>query len=98
MSFETALSTSLAAAVGNDHALVAELQTAFVESARGHYDAVLRASTDAQWREAALRMKGLAASFGATALMAEADRAAASPRGDKAALQALERSVALLAF
>lgn len=98
MSFEQALSTSLAAAVGNDHALVAELQNAFVESARGHFDAILRAGTDAEWREAALRMKGLAASFGATTLMADADRAATAQRGDKGALQALERGVALLAF
>jgi HPt (histidine-containing phosphotransfer) domain-containing protein len=98
MSFEQALSTSLAAAVGEDPALVAELQTAFVESARRHHEAILRAGTDAEWREAALRMKGLAASFGATALMVEADRAATARRGDSASLQALERSVALLVF
>jgi len=98
MSFEQALSTTLAAAVGDDRALVAELQNAFVESAERHLDAILGARTDAEWREAALRMKGLAASFGATSLMADADQAAAAPRGDKAALQALERGVALLAF
>ena len=98
MSFEQALSTTLAAAVGDDQALVAELRVAFLESASRHFEAMRRASSEADWSEAALRLKGLAASFGATALMAEADRAASTRRGDPAALADLERSLAILSL
>ena len=96
MSFEQALSTSLAAAVGDDQALVAELRGAFLESASRHLDAMRRAPSDADWREAGLRLKGLAASFGATTLMTDAGRAAEGRRGDPDALANVERGVALL--
>ena len=97
MSFEQALSTSLAAAVGDDQALVAELHGAFLESASRHLDAMRRATGDADWREAGLRLKGLAASFGATALMALAGYAAEARRGDAEALGEVERALAVLA-
>lgn len=96
MSFEQALSTSLAAAVGDDHALVAELRGAFLDSASRHLDAMRCASSDADWREAGLRLKGLAASFGATTLMAEAGRAAETRRGDTAVIANVERGLAVL--
>ena len=98
MSFEQALSSSLAAAVGDDQALVAELHGAFLESATRHLNAMRAAGTDSDWREAALRLKGLAASFGATALMTQACRAADSRRGDPAMIGDLERGVAVLSF
>ncbi|HEU4968083.1 Hpt domain-containing protein [Sphingomonas sp.] len=96
MSFEQALHTSLAAAVGDDQALVAELRGAFLDSATRHFDAMRRASSDADWREAGLRLKGLAASFGATSLMAEAGRAAEARRGDADVLAGVERGLAVL--
>jgi HPt (histidine-containing phosphotransfer) domain-containing protein len=98
MSFEQALHTSLAAAVGDDQALVAELRGAFLDSATRHFDAMRRASTDADWREAGLRLKGLAASFGAGALMQEAGRAAEARRGDADVLAGVERGLAVLAI
>ena len=98
MSFEQALNTSLAAAVGDDQTLVAELRGAFLESAARHLEAMRKAASDADWREAGLRLKGLAASFGATALMAQAGRAAESRRGDADVIADLERGLVLLAI
>lgn len=98
MSFEQALSTSLAAAVGDDQALVAELQSAFLESASRHVEAMRAAASDNDWREAALRLKGLAASFGATDLMTHAGRAAEGRRGDTDVLGHVERGIAVLSF
>lgn len=98
MSFEQALSTTLAAAVGDDQALVAELRGAFLESAERHLETMRRAGSDAEWREAALRLKGLAASFGATVLMALAGHAAESGRGDARALADIENGLASLTF
>lgn len=98
MSFEQALNTSLAAAVGDDQALVAELRGAFLESASRHFEAMRRATSDSDWHEAGLRLKGLAASFGATALMALAGHAAETRRGDAQALGEIERAMAVLAI
>jgi HPt (histidine-containing phosphotransfer) domain-containing protein len=98
MSFEQALSTTLAAAVGDDHALVAELRTVFLDSAARHLEAMQGASNDAEWLEAGLRLKGLAASFGATVLMAVAGQAADSRRGDAQALANIENALAALTF
>ena len=98
MSFEQALSTTLAAAIGDDQALVAELRGAFIESAERHAGAMRTAATDAEWREAALRLKGLAASFGATALMEQADRAAVARRGDAGILGDVERGLLVLSL
>lgn len=97
MSFEIALDSSLAAALGDDAALVAELRTAFLESAQRHRQALTEAPTDADWRDAALRLKGLAASFGATDLMMHAARAAEAGRRDPHRLADIERALAVLA-
>lgn len=98
MSFEQALNSSLAAALGDDAVLVAELRAAFLESARRHYAAMRAAESDADWKDAALRLKGLAASFGATELMRQAGQAAAGRRSDAELLDAIERSLAILAI
>ena len=60
-----ALNASLAAAVGSDPALMAELKTAFVESVSRQLDLLGRARCDANWEIAAARLKSIAASFGA---------------------------------
>ncbi len=90
-----AIDAALAAAVGDEPALIAELRLAFVESAQRAL-AALEASTGRDdWREASARLKGLAASFGAIRLMALAAEAAELPH-DAALLAKLRRSVARL--
>ncbi|PZO88121.1 MAG: Hpt domain-containing protein [Sphingomonas sanxanigenens] len=89
-----ALETALAAAVGDDPALIVELRRAFLESARLHLDSLRAAATTNEWQESAYRLKGLAASFGATALMDAADAAAEEVAGTQAALRLAERALA----
>lgn len=88
-----ALETALAAAVGDDPALVTELRAAFVGSIVTHADAMKRARSDADWRAAAWRLKGVAASFGATRLMAVAQGAADAAAGDADVLRRIDRSI-----
>ncbi len=82
-----ALNASLAAAVGNDSALMAELKLAFVESAARQLDLLGRSRCDANWRLAAARLKSIAASFGASGLIALADEALDGAPGDPAVLR-----------
>ena len=89
-----ALHAALAAAVGDEPALVAELRGAFLESAHAHIDALGRARCDANWRMAAFRLQGLAASFGAIRLMELAIEAADGAPGDPVALRRLESAIA----
>ena len=70
-----ALNASLAAAVGSDSDLMAELRLAFIESAERQLDLMGRARCDANWVIAASRLKSLAASFGAGGLGSLADEA-----------------------
>ena len=88
-----ALNAALAAAVGEDVALIADLRVAFMESAQRQLDLLQRAHDDAAWELAAWRLKGLAASFGLTALMALAEEAADSPPGDPRILRQLKAMV-----
>ena len=92
-----ALDAALAAAIGDDKALIAELRQAFLESAERHIDLLSRARCDANWELAALRLKGLAASFGATDMMALADQAAQSAPGDPGAQRRLRSALAAFA-
>lgn len=88
-----ALDANLAAAVGNDATLIADLRGAFLESAERHIDLLSRARCDANWQLAAWRLKGLAASFGVIGLMALADEAAEAAPGDPKALRRLRAAV-----
>ena len=54
-----ALNASLAAAVGSDSDLMAELRLAFIESAERQLDLMGRARCDANWVIAASRLKSL---------------------------------------
>ena len=81
------LNASLAAAVGNDGALMAELKSAFAESAARQLDLLGRSRCDANWRFAAARLKSIAASFGLNDLIALADEALAGAPGDPAVLR-----------
>lgn len=95
MSYEPgALHAALAAAVGDDSALIAELRAAFVQSALRQVDLLARARCDANWELAAWRLKGLAGSFGLTALMVLAEEAAQAAPGDPAIVRRLRAVIA----
>lgn len=89
-----ALHVALAAAVGDDPQLVAELRVAFLESATTLVDQLRRSRCDANWRMAALRLQGLGASFGAVTLMSAAEAAAGGAPGDPVALRDIEQAIA----
>ena len=91
-----ALHAALSAAVGDDSALIADLRVAFMESADRQVDLLSRARCDANWQLAAWRLKGLAASFGVTALMVLADEAAEAAPGDPRALRRVRAALATL--
>jgi HPt (histidine-containing phosphotransfer) domain-containing protein len=88
-----ALNASLAAAVGTDTELLAELRAAFLESASRQTDLMGRARCDANWEFAASRLKSLAGSFGATGLMALADEALDGAPGDPVVLRKLHAAI-----
>jgi hypothetical protein len=88
-----ALNASLAAAVGGDLELLSELRTAFLESAARQADLMGRSRCDANWALAASRLKSLAASFGATGLMALADEALDGAPGDPVVLRKIGLSI-----
>lgn len=91
-----AIDATLAAAVGDEPALIAELRLAFSESAERALTAMTLAVDHEDWRAAAWRLKGLAASFGAVRLMALAKEAAEGDPRDMEALRKLRRSVSRL--
>lgn len=89
-----ALEAALAAAVGDDPSLVADLRHAFLESANRQVDLLCRARCDANWQLAAWRLKGLAASFGVIGLIALADEAAEAAPGDPVIIRQLKAALA----
>ena len=88
-----ALNASLAAAVGNDSALMEELRLAFIESASRQLDLMGRARCDANWTNAASRLKSLAASFGASGLGGLADEALDGAPGDPVVLRKISLAI-----
>ena len=90
-----AIDATLAAAVGDEPALIAELRIAFVESAEKTIGAIESAKDDSAWVLATARLKGLAASFGAVRLMTLATEASATPHDDEV-VRKLRRAVARL--
>lgn len=91
------LQAALSAAVGSDHALIADLRRAFMESAERQLDLLARARCDANWIMAGLRLKGLCASFGVTDVMALADEALEGAPGDPVVLRKLDAALAKVA-
>lgn len=87
-----AIDATLAAAVGDEPALIAELRIAFIDSAERALAAIESAADDTAWAVGAARLKGLAASFGAVRLMALASEAAKAP-GDQDYIRKLRRAV-----
>lgn len=89
-----ALDAALAAAVGDDPVLIADLRLAFLESAERQVDLLSRARCDANWQLAAWRLKGLAASFAVPGLIALADEAAMAAPGDPKAVRRIRAALA----
>lgn len=88
MAFESgALDATLAAAAGDDAALLAELRNAFLDSARRQLDLLGRSRCDGNWAVAAMRLKGLAASFNAEEVMNLAQAALDGAPGDPAVIR-----------
>jgi hypothetical protein len=86
-----ALDAILAAAAGEDRELFTELRTAFVESVGRQIDLLRRARCDGNWQVAAMRLKGLAASFSAEPLIALAEEAIEAAPGDPVVVRRLQR-------
>jgi HPt (histidine-containing phosphotransfer) domain-containing protein len=85
------LDANLAAAAGHDPELVRELRAAFIESAERQVDLLGRSRCDGNWQVAAMRLKGLAASFHAEGLLALAEEALESAPGDPLVLRRLQQ-------
>ncbi len=91
MAYESgALDATLAAAAGDDPALLRELRGAFVESAQKQLDLLKRSRCDGNWNVAAMRLKGLAASFHSEELLLASENALASAPGEPAAIRDIE--------
>lgn len=90
-----AIDATLAAAIGDEPTLIAELRVAFVDSAERAIATIENATDTAGWALGAARLKGLAASFGAVRLMALAGEAADTPH-DAEIVRKLRRAVARL--
>ncbi|OYW22607.1 MULTISPECIES: Hpt domain-containing protein [unclassified Sphingomonas] len=88
-----AIDATLAAAVGDEPELIAELREAFVDSAYRAVKAMETSVAPSDWRAAALRLKGLAASFGAVRLLAIATEASESLPHAPQMLQRVRRAV-----
>ncbi|MFC3174269.1 Hpt domain-containing protein [Novosphingobium bradum] len=92
MAYEAgSLDATIAAAAGDDPALFAELKQAFAESIARQIDLLGRARCDANWQVAAQRLKGIAGSFHAEALIALAEEAIDGAPGDPVVLRRLRQ-------
>ncbi len=92
MAYEAgALDETLAAAAGDDPVLFAELRAAFAESLARQIDLLRRARCDGNWHVAALRLKGLAASFHAAPLIDLAEEALDAAPGEPSVVRRLQR-------
>lgn len=91
MAYETgALDATFAAAAGDDPALFAELRLAFAESLGQQVDLLRRSRCDGNWNMAAMRIKGLAASFHAEGLIGLAEEALDAAPGEPVVIKKLE--------
>jgi hypothetical protein len=84
------LDATLAAAAGEDEQLFAELRSAFIASLERQIDLLRRSRCDGNWQVAAMRLRGLAASFHAEPLIALADEALDSAPGEPGIVRRLQ--------
>ncbi len=85
---------TLAAAAGDDLGLMAELRAGFLESLTHQVDLLHRARCDGNWETAALRLRGLGASFHSPDLIELAMLALDSAPGDPAVLRRFRQLMA----
>jgi HPt (histidine-containing phosphotransfer) domain-containing protein len=98
MSFDSGpLDRYLNSAVGDDADVAAELRATFIASASDLVDLLQRARCDANWSMAALRLKGLAATFGVIPLIQLAEQAMAGAPGDPAVIRDMQRAIGAIA-
>jgi hypothetical protein len=91
MAFATGdLDATIAAAAGEDPALLAELRAVFAESLARQIDLLRRARCDGNWQVAALRLQGLGASVHAPDLVRLAEEALSGAPGEPAVIRKLE--------
>ena len=94
MAYEAgALDATMAAAAGEDASLYAELRAAFIESLGRQIDLLRRSRCDGNWQVAAMRIRGLAASFHSEPLLALADEAIEGVPGEPGIVRRLQAFV-----
>ena len=97
MAYESgSLDATLAAAAGQDLGLLSELRNALVDSAEKQLDLLQRSRCDGNWQVAAMRLKGLAASFHAETLFDAAEEALTCAPGDPVVTRRIEAAIAAL--
>lgn len=74
-----------------------DLRTAFTGSARDLSDLMRRSRCDANWEMAAIRLKGLAATFGIIPLIQLAEAAIEGAPGDPAVLRRINLAIDAIA-
>jgi hypothetical protein len=95
MAYEAgALEATLAAAAGGDPILMDELRQAFAESVARQVDLLDRSRCDGNWLVAAMRLKGLAASFHSYRLLVLADNALDAAPGEPTVVRRLKAYLA----
>lgn len=91
MAYEAgALDATLAAAAGEDPQLFSELRQAFIDSLSSQVDLLRRSRCDGNWQIAALRLKGLAASFHADPLIDMAEEALEAAPGEPTVVRRIQ--------
>jgi HPt (histidine-containing phosphotransfer) domain-containing protein len=89
-----AFDTALKAAAGDDAALANELRASFVESVQRQLSLLTRSRCDANWQYTCWRLKGIAASFGASRLIELTDEAEEGAPGDPVVLRKMAHALA----
>ena len=90
------IDSALAAVAGDEPAVIQDLRCAFVEGVTRALEAMRLAEDGQEWREASLRLKGLAASVNALPLMTLAGQAADRDTRDVVLLDKIAEVVARL--
>lgn len=99
MAYEAgALEATIAAAAGGDAELFAQLRESYVQSVERQVDLLERSRCDGNWNVAAMRLKGLAASFHARELLHLAEQALDTAPGDPAVVRRLKLYIRDLAL
>ncbi len=87
------LDAALAAAVGGEPTLIAELRGAFFASASAHTASLGAATSPEEWHVAANRLHSLAANFGALSLIKVASEALRTPENESAMVRKVKHTI-----